>query len=109
MAKKQSVGGSEVRAWLREQGEQVGSRGRLSAEQIGAFEKATGKRYEVGHVATRRITGVRVTDSGRKVPVTVNASIGEVRAWAQSAGLDVGSRGRIAPTVLSAFAARPKV
>lgn len=108
MAKKQSATGAEVRAFLTEQGVTVGTRGRFSAEQVEAFETATGKKYVVGHVVPRTIKGTRVSDSGRKTPVQVKATLPEVRAWAQAEGLAVGAKGRISADVLTAFASKPK-
>jgi hypothetical protein len=117
MARK-SVNGAAVREWanteagaaaLAEAGLVVGTRGRFSEKVVDLFQKATKQKYEVGLVPTRKISGTRVTDSGRKVPVTVSATLGEVRAWAQAEGLSVGERGKVSAEVLSAFAARPKV
>lgn len=99
----------EVRAWLREQGIEVGTRGRFSAKQVDDFQKATGKVYVKGYVEPRTIKGTRVNpETGRKTPVQVKATDAEVRAWAQAEGLAAGSRGRLPQAVLSAFAARPK-
>lgn len=115
MAKKVSAGGAEVRAFLVAQGVTVGSRGRFSAEQVEAFEKATGKRYVVGHVEPITVKGTRVSDSGRKTPVSRKTTLSEVRTWAQSPeaaalGVQAASKGRIAAPVLAAFAAHaPKV
>jgi hypothetical protein len=110
MAKRRSVGGSEVRTWAKEQGREVGTRGRFSDDLVKDFHKAnTAVRYEPNHVPTRKISGTRVTESGRKVPVTVTATLSEVRAFAQAEGLPIGKRGRVGADVLAAFAARPKV
>lgn len=109
MARKRSVGGAEVRAWAQSAGVEVGQRGRFSAELVEAFHKANPKvRYETGHVPVREIKGIRISASGRKVPVTVKASVPEVRAFAAEAGLSVGQRGRLSSEVYAAFAARPK-
>lgn len=111
MARKTVVNGAVVRAWLSENGQAVGSRGRFSQGQIDAFEDANpGQKYGVGHVEPRKITGVRINaESGRKTPVTVKATLPEVRAWAQAQpGIQVGAKGRISDSVLAAFAARPK-
>jgi hypothetical protein len=113
MAKKQSATGAEVREFLTSQGITVGSRGRFSVSQVEAFEKATGKRYVVGHVVPVKLTGKVVSASGRTVPRTVKATLPQVRAWAQSPegvkvlgdDLAVGARGRIAAPVKAAFAA----
>lgn len=118
MAKK-VVNGSVVRAWatspegqaiLSAEGLTVGKRGRFDSKLITAFQKATGQKYGVGHVEPRKVSGVRVNaETGRKTPVTVKATLPEIRVWAQAQpGLNVGSKGRIADSVLSAFAARPK-
>lgn len=109
MAKRREVGPGRVREWAQEVGETVGSRGRFSAELLEAFHKANPReRYAVGKQEGRKITGSRETSNGRKVPVTVVATIADVRAWARAEGVQVGARGRIAPEVLSAFAAAPR-
>jgi hypothetical protein len=118
MARK-SVNGSAVREWanseagaaaLAEAGLTVGTRGRFSEKVVELFQKSTKQKYEVGLVPTRKISGVRVNpDTGRKTPVTVSATLGEVRAWAAGQpDLAVGARGRVSQEVLTAFAARPK-
>lgn len=110
MARKTVVNGAVVRAWLSANGEAVGSRGRFSQAQIDAFEAANPRqKYGVGHVEPRAIKGTRISESGRKTPVTVKATLPEVRQWAQAQpGIQVGTKGRISDSVLAAFAARPK-
>jgi hypothetical protein len=117
MARK-SVDGAAVREWanseagaaaLAAEGLTVGARGRFSEKVVDLFQKSTKQKYEVGLVATRKISGIRVNpDTGRKTPVTVSATLPEVRAWAQAEGLTAGARGRLSEGVLAAFAARPK-
>lgn len=110
MAKRREVGGSQVRAFAKEQGLEVGTRGRFSQELIDAFHKANKSvRYVPNHVPTRKISGMREVSNGRKVPVTVTATLTEVRAFAEAEGLAIGKRGRVSQDVLSAFAARPRV
>lgn len=110
MARRVEVSGSEVRAFAKAEGIEVGARGRFSKELVDAFHKANkGKRYMPNHVPTRKISGTRETANGRKVPVTVTATLAEVRAFAKDAGLPIGARGRVSRPVLAAFAARPKV
>lgn len=109
MASRRNVGGNEVRAWAKAEGLAVGERGRFSAELVEAFHKANKKvRYTANFVPTRKISGVRETESGRKVPVTVTATLAQVREFAQAEGLAIGARGRVSQDVLAAFAARPK-
>lgn len=125
MARKVIVGGSAVREWanseagaaaLVREGLTVGKRGRFSKEVTDLFKSETGQTYSEGHVEPRVIKGTRVNASGRKTPVQVKATLPEVRSWARSpegqaalGSVQVGERGVIAPAVLSAFAARPKV
>lgn len=110
MASRKNVPASEVRTWLMANpvdGEKVGTRGKFSEAQIKRFRDANkGKTFE--HTAfrpTRKVTAVRVTESGRKQPVTMNVNLPEVRAAAQAAGIPLGDRGRIPQTVLTAFVA----
>lgn len=126
MAKRRSVGGSVVRTWaLSDEGQAllseasekagkdltvVGDRGRFAQELVDAFHKANkGSQYTPNFVPTRKITGTRETETGRKQSVTVTATLAEVRAFAKAEGLTIGERGRVSKEVLSAFAARPKV
>jgi hypothetical protein len=109
MARKREVGPARIREWANENGQSVGTRGKFSQELLDAFHAANkGEVYTVGKQEGRKITGIRVNASGRKTPVTVTATIAEVRDWASKNGVTVGSRGRIAPEVLAAFAAAPK-
>lgn len=118
MARKTEVSGSVVREWANSEAGKaalaaadltVGLRGKFSAKVITLFEKENkGKRYVEKLVPTVRVKGVRVSESGRKVPVTVVATMSEIRAFAAAEGLPIGERGRVSQTVLSAFAARPK-
>src|SRR5687767_7935309 len=116
MARK-PANGADVRAWanspegaavLAEKGLTIGLRGRLSADVQEAFRKATGRVYTKGHVHPVKVKGVRVTESGRKVPVTVNAVLSDVRATLAAEGVQVGARGRISAENLALFAARPR-
>lgn len=124
MSSKRNVGAGRVREWFGTLSEaernvtakdgtvtvlSIGKRGKLSDAVIAAFQKANKREvYSAGHVEARKITGTRENPSnGRKQTVTVTATLGEVRAWAQSEGIKLGDRGRIAESVLSAFAARP--
>lgn len=109
MASKRTVGPSAVREWATEAGVQVGARGRFSAELLDQFHAANPKvKYTVGHVEGQTIKGVRVTASGRTIPVQVKATPAQVREWADAQGLDVGARGRISAEVKAAFAATPR-
>jgi uncharacterized protein with GYD domain len=123
MASKRVVGAGAVREWaqseagqavLTAEGLTVGARGKFSEKLLDAFHKANrGVKYGVGHVEPVSIKGSRKTEAGRTVPVTVKATLSEVRAWAQSeeaqaAGVTVGARGRVSSATLAAFASRPK-
>jgi hypothetical protein len=116
MARK-TVNGAAVRAWaqtdegaaaLAEAGLTVGSRGRFSQAVQDLFRKSTGSAYEVGKVTTVKVSGIRVSESGRKVPVQVNATLSELRAFGRENGFEVGSRGRVSAELKAAFAAAPR-
>lgn len=126
MATRKNVGGNEVRAWAKSEAGQafladwaakadkdvptVGERGRFAKDLVDAFHAANKKaRYTANHVETRKISGIRETSNGRKIPVTVTATLAEVRAFAKAEGMPIGDRGRVSKDVYAAFAARPKV
>jgi len=127
MARKTEVSGSVVRTWANSEDGQafmtawaaeqdgrevptVGARGKFSQTLIDLFHKANkGQKYVTKLVPTIKVKGVRVSDSGRKTPVQVTATLAEVRAFAEAEGLPVGARGRVSQDVLTAFASRPKV
>jgi hypothetical protein len=123
MASKREVGAGTVREWVGTLTEaertvtvdgvevelSIGKRGKLSDNVIKAFEKANKRTvYVPGFVESRKITGLREDANGRKRPVTVTATLPQVREWAAAEGLAIGERGRVSSAVLSAFAARPK-
>ena len=83
-----------------------GARGRLPQATIDAFNKGRKNVYVPGapRPAKIKVSGVRTNARGRKTPVTMNATHGEVRAAAEAAGVSLGARGRIPSPVLSAFA-----
>ncbi len=102
-----SASPAAVRAFATEQGLTVGARGRFSQDLVDSFNK--GRRSEqkyvaATHVKTIKVSGTRVSSNGRKTPVTLNATHGQVRAAAQAAGVELGARGRIPASVLTAFA-----
>lgn len=127
MASKTQVSGAAVREWATSEAGQtfltewaaqvegrevptVGTRGKFSADLIAAFHKAHPRQvYTTKLVRKVEVKGTRVSESGRKTPVTVKATYDEIRSWAKENGHEVGERGRVSSTVLAAFAARPKV
>lgn len=100
-----------VRAWLAENGEDVGGkRGRLKNDQIAKFNDAhKSAPYAAGkRVETRKITGTRTLSNGKKVPRTVTVSLGEVRTGLNEAGISVSPVGRIPENYMKAFASGPE-
>jgi len=116
MASTKIVPASTVRQWAVEnltkieglpKDYQIGERGRLHPLVREAFTKANkGVRYDVGHkeAKTVKVTAVKTTESGRKVPVTKKVNISEARAAAKKAGVLVGERGMPQKAILLAFA-----
>lgn len=117
MARKTPVGGNVVRAWAQSDEGQavlaqaetpvtVGLRGKFSQPLIDAFHKANPtQKYEVGHVPTIKVKGVRTASNGRRYGATVTTTLTEIRAFAKAEGLPIGDRGRIAKEVKEAFVA----
>lgn len=114
MASSKIVTASVVRTWAKEnlstidglpEGYEVGTRGRLHPAIRKAFDAQRGVRYEVGHKQpkTVKVTAVRTTDNGRKVPVTKHVNISEARKAAQKAGVPVGERGMLNKAILLGF------
>lgn len=123
MAKRQVAGAAQVRAWFAELDadareaagladvEALGQRGRLPVKVIDAFNAAhKGKAVHtqgVKVVETIKVTGTRVSESGRKTPVTRTTTLAEVRAWALTQDdLKIGERGKVSSEVMRAFAER---
>ena len=83
---------TQLRSWAMRQGIPLARKGRVSAE--------IENQYRLAHdlptltVAPRQAS---LEDAG--------VSVGEVRSWAQSAGVEVGSRGRIHPEVIAQYIA----
>lgn len=112
MASRKTVDAATVRAFLIAnpiEGETVGSRGKFSQAQIDRFNQAPENRNvkftHNTHKPTRKVTTVVVSESGRKVPRTMNVNLPEVRKAAQDAGYPLGDRGRIPAPVMEAFVA----
>lgn len=110
MATRKIASPAVVRQWLLDnpvEGQTVGARGKFSAEQITRFNK--GQRvykFETGTFKpTRSVSAIRITDKGRKVPITKQVNLTEVREEAKKAGVVLGQRGRIPAKVLEAFVA----
>jgi hypothetical protein len=116
MASTKIVTASVVREWAKgtdltqieglPENYQIGTRGRLHPAVRAAFDKAhKGVRYEVGHkeAKTVKVTAIKTTDKGRKVPVTKNVNISEARKAAKAAGLPVGERGMPNKAILLGF------
>ena len=88
---------AQVRSFVSAQGIDV-KPGRLSAQVIDAFNKGQKEfTYTPGvkPAETVKVTAMRTTESGRRVPVTKNVSVSMVRAAAAAAGVELGSRGRV--------------
>jgi hypothetical protein len=101
----------DVRAWGRNKGFEVGDRGRLSAELIGAFNKGRKHQYEATLVQPNlsrivEVPGFKLGKNGRRVRVTYKVTNAELRAWAKDNGFEVGVRGRIPAEVYKAFGER---
>ena len=89
--RKVAATGAEVRAWARENGFEVGARGRLNPEAVAAFNK-THKgfgAYREGVQKPVKTKTVRVGRRERTVPVA------EAREVLRQAGEPVGKRGRL--------------
>lgn len=97
---KKSASASEVREWAREQGVAVGKRGRLAPDVVKAYNAA----HRIKHVEAAHVETVEVTakpEKGRAITRRVNIS--QAREAAREAGVEVGARGRLPKSVLSAF------
>lgn len=90
-----------VRAWAESVGAiPAGQRGRLGADVIAAYNAKNGlKHTEKAFVKTLVVKAKPA--KGRTV--TKRVSVPDVRAAAKAAGINVGERGRIPQTVLSAY------
>lgn len=82
---------AHVRAWAKENGYTVPSRGRISADIMAAYEKSVGK------------VAKAVKRTGRKASGSTDTAA--IRAWAQANGYEVGDRGRIPGDVVAAYEA----
>ena len=97
---KATASPADVRAWARENGHKVGTRGRFAPDLIRAFNASHGLKYrEAQHVPTVEVTAK--PEKGRKVTRKVNISL--VREAAAAAGVPVGKRGRISQEVIQAY------
>jgi hypothetical protein len=97
---KATASPADVRAWARENGHEVGTRGRFAPDLIRAFNASHGLKYrEAQHVPTVEVTAK--PEKGRKVTRKVNISL--VREAALAAGVPVGKRGRISQEVIQAY------
>lgn len=91
---------SSVRMWARDNGYNVGTRGRLHPDVIKAYNAAHGLKYrEAAHVET--VEHTVKPQKGRKVTRKVNIAM--VREAAREAGVTVGERGRLPREVLDAY------
>lgn len=106
MARKATASPADVRAWARENGLTVGTRGRFSPEVRDAYNKANRHRpyREAEFVKTVTVQTTTVSSSGRKVPLRKNVNVAEARKALVAAGHAVGSRGRLPQEKLAAFA-----
>lgn len=115
---KKIVTAATVRTWAKSTdlstveglpaGHVIARQGRLHPSLVKAFNAAhKGKAEHVQGTKipkTVKVTTVRVSEKGRKTPVTKNVVVSEARAAALAAGVQVGKRGRVTPQVLAAFA-----
>ncbi len=99
------VNASTVRAWLTEQGQNPGKRGRISAEQKDAFNKAHSKKglkyvpQGEAEKPTIEVPGVVTIDkAGRKATRTVTVTTEAARALL---GHEAGRRGRFSKATLA--------
>lgn len=101
MAKRREVVGvSAVREHF---GLPLNQRGRVSAERIAEFEKATGKRVQTGFkpVATVTVPVTKVDKAGRKRTRQVEKPLAEVREKALALGVG-GERGVLSAKAIAA-------
>lgn len=106
------VGAEAVREWCEKKGIAVSPHGRLNASAVDAFNKAhrlARKEYRPQpprsqHVVT--IVGKKADRRGYNRKVTVTANPAKIRTWARAAGFPVGTRGRLSPEVMEAYANR---
>ena len=97
---KATASPADVRAWARENGHEVGTRGRFAPDLVRAFNASHGLKYrEAQHVPTVEVTAK--PEKGRKVTRKVNIAL--VREAALAAGVPVGKRGRISQEVIQAY------
>lgn len=118
MASKRIANPSVVRQWAKDtlasggtiaglpEGYTVAVQGRLHPAIREAYTKAHKgeKVVEGGFVRTRTVKGVRVTESGRKVPFSKAVDTTQVRAAAKAAGVSLPDKGRLPNAVVRAFA-----
>lgn len=91
---------SEVRAFARANGIEVGERGRFAPSLVKAFNDASDVKYvEGGHVHSVTVTAK--SKNHRKITRQVNPA--EVRAAAKAAGIEVGDRGRLSRDLFERF------
>lgn len=97
---KSAASAAEVREYARSIGRTVGKRGRFSPELIAEFNAQHDVQYvEGGHVHAVEV--VAKSKNGRKIVRTVSPSA--VRAAAKSAGIEVGTRGRISQEIFQRY------
>lgn len=105
MSKKNTATAADVRAWaLKNDLPAGGSRGRLPADTVEAFNAANDATYAPAGERKRKVTAMRVTDKGRKVPVTRTVNVADVREFAVENGLAKPGRGRLPEAAFQAFA-----
>lgn len=99
---------ADVRAWAIAQGldEGFGTRGRLSAEVVDAFNKGRRVKYVEGEAPVQTVTvEFPGTDArGRKRTVKREVPIQAARKYGQEQGLTTSTRGRLSTTVAVAYA-----
>ena len=95
-----------VREWAASEGIVVSDRGRLSKDLVSKFNKdrkGRNRYLPAPRAAVVKVTAVRTNDNGRKIPVTANVNVTELRNQLVQAGLSPGTRGRLSQATLKAF------
>jgi hypothetical protein len=106
------VNADEVRAWCIRKGVSVSPHGRLNQSAVDRFNAAHRLARKMYVPAAPRATRVLTLDgrkadrAGRNRRITVTATPAQVRKWAFAAGFPVGTRGRLSPEVMDAYANR---
>lgn len=106
MARVTRATAAEVRAFAKENGIEVGSRGRFSAALVKQFNKGRKPAAQYAEDAPSvRVVKVAAKDSrGRNRTAEVLVNPQEARAWAVAQGLTTQTKGRLSKTTVEAYA-----